>query len=341
MPVSPARRRLATVLFVDVVGSTALTSRIGDERWREILGRFHWLVRSEVRRQGGRQQDTAGDGVFATFPEPVRAIAAAASIIEAVHGLGLDVRGGIHTGEVGEVDGKLQGIAVSIGARIVALAGPAEVAVTGTVRDLVVGSDVTFADTGTHELKGVEGSWRVFSLRGVAGRPLPSPLSPAEAEERLGTVVGARAPLWRRRRLLLLALALLLVAAAIAAALLARGGGSPKPAAAARPVSLVQLDGYTGQVRHMLRHDALGRGQYQNLWIASGTLWQLVGNQHARLVERRLPSGRVVQTLPLGLDACSCRVAFGYGSVWLLHEVVALTGASAGLTHARLDGSTS
>jgi len=96
---SPARRRLATVLFVDIVGSTALASRIGDRRWRDLLSRFHRLVRAEVRRHGGRAQDTAGDGVLATFSEPAQAIEAAAALIEAVHELGLDVRAGVHTGE--------------------------------------------------------------------------------------------------------------------------------------------------------------------------------------------------------------------------------------------------
>ena len=166
MPGSPARRRLATVLFVDIVGSTALASRIGDRRWRDLLSLFHRLVRTEVRRHDGRGQDTAGDGVLATFSEPARAVEAAAAIIGAVHELGLDVRAGLHTGEVGTIDGKLQGIAVNIGARVVSLAGPAEIMTTGTVKDLVVGSGIEFEDRGDATLKGVPGEWRLYAVAG-------------------------------------------------------------------------------------------------------------------------------------------------------------------------------
>ncbi|HYQ10008.1 MAG TPA: adenylate/guanylate cyclase domain-containing protein, partial [Gaiellaceae bacterium] len=139
MPRHAVRRRLATVLFVDIVGSTALASELGDARWRELLTRFRRIVRDELKRNGGREQDTAGDGFFATFGEPARALACAAAIVIEVQQLGVDVRAGVHTGECEEIDGKLGGIAVHIGSRIMALAGPAEVLTTGTVRDLVAG----------------------------------------------------------------------------------------------------------------------------------------------------------------------------------------------------------
>src|SRR6478672_11190731 len=115
MPRHAVRRRLATVLFVDIVGSTALASELGDARWRELLTRFRRIVRDELKRNGGREQDTAGDGFFATFGEPVRALACAAAIVIEVQQLGVDVRVGVHAGECEEIDGKLGGIAVHIG----------------------------------------------------------------------------------------------------------------------------------------------------------------------------------------------------------------------------------
>ena len=176
MPRSAVRRRLATVLFLDIVGSTALASELGDARWRELLTRFRRIVRDELKHHGGREQDTSGDGFFATFAEPARALSCAAAIVVAVQRLGIDVRAGVHTGECEEIDGKLGGIAVHIGSRIMTLAGPAEVLTTGTVRDLVTGSGASFEDRGVHELKGVEGSRQIFSLRAVE-TTLPEPLA--------------------------------------------------------------------------------------------------------------------------------------------------------------------
>jgi class 3 adenylate cyclase len=329
MPGSPARRRLATVLFVDIVGSTALASRIGDHRWRDLLSRFHRLVRVEVRRRDGRDQDTAGDGVLATFAEPARAVEAAAAIIGAVHELGLDVRAGIHTGEVGTIDGKLQGIAVNIGARVVALADAAEILTTGTVRDLVVGSAVTFEERGGHTLKGVEGTWQVYSVRELNGAPLPQPLTAEEAEARLDALTAAERPFYRRRAVLA-AVGLAVVAAAIAVPLLASGGKTRKAAKPKDPISLVRIDGESPRVAAVVRDKAIARGHTGNLWSAGGNLWQLVGMDHGRLVGRNIHTGRIVRSLPLGLDACSCRIAFGFGSVWLANDTVVLKGPNAG-----------
>jgi len=137
MPRSSARRRLMTVLFLDIVGSTALAHELGDARWRVVLTNFRSAVRHELKRYGGREQGTEGDSFFATFAEPVQALRAAAAIVAAVQDIGLDVRSGAHTGEVEELDHTLGGIAVHIGARVCALAGPAEVMVTSTVKELV------------------------------------------------------------------------------------------------------------------------------------------------------------------------------------------------------------
>jgi pimeloyl-ACP methyl ester carboxylesterase len=156
-------RVLATVLFTDIVGSTERAREVGDRRWRELLERHHGLVRRELARYQGRELDTAGDGFFATFDGPARAIRAAQAIAGGVRQIGLEVRAGVHTGECELHDGKISGIAVSAGARVAGAAGASEVLVSQTVKDLVAGSGISFADRGEHELKGV-GSWRLYSV---------------------------------------------------------------------------------------------------------------------------------------------------------------------------------
>jgi class 3 adenylate cyclase len=158
-------RVLATVLFTDIVGSTARAAELGDAAWRDLLERHHTLVRGELVRFRGEELDTAGDGFFASFDGPGRAIECASAIRDAVRSLGLEVRAGLHTGEFERLDGKLGGIAVATGSRIASLAEPGEVLVSSTVKDLVAGSGIEFDDRGAHELKGVPGEWRLFAVR--------------------------------------------------------------------------------------------------------------------------------------------------------------------------------
>ena len=157
-------RVLATVLFGDIVGSTEHAVRLGDRRWRDLLDAYYGVVRAELARYRGREIDTAGDGVFASFDGPARAIRCARAIIGAVRGLGIEVRIGLHTGECEVIGPKVGGIAVHIGARVAALAGANEVFVSSTVKDLVAGSGLCFEDRGTHTLKGVPGDWRLFAI---------------------------------------------------------------------------------------------------------------------------------------------------------------------------------
>jgi class 3 adenylate cyclase len=157
-------RILATILFTDIVGSTQKAVELGDAAWRDLLARHHAVVRGLLARYRGDELDTAGDGFFASFDGPGRAIACACSIRDELRGLGLEVRAGLHTGECERVDGKLGGVAVAIGARTAAEAEPGEVLVTGTVKDLVAGSEHAFEARGERELKGVPGSWRLFSV---------------------------------------------------------------------------------------------------------------------------------------------------------------------------------
>jgi class 3 adenylate cyclase len=161
-------RVLATILFTDILGSTALAARLGDREWRELLERHHALVRRQLERFRGEEVDTAGDGFVASFDGPARGIRCAAAIAESVSALGLSIRAGLHTGEAELVDGKLAGIAVHIAARIAALAEGDEVLVSNTVKDLVIGSRMTFADRGAHELKGVPGDWSLFAVEAAS-----------------------------------------------------------------------------------------------------------------------------------------------------------------------------
>jgi class 3 adenylate cyclase len=164
------RRMLATVLFTDIVDSTDHASRLGDTAWRDLLDRHCALVRDELERFRGNEIKTMGDGFLATFDGPARGVACARELVASASEMGLALRCGLHTGECEEFDGDIGGIAVHIGARVTAQAGPQEVLVSGTVRDLVVGSELEFEDRGAHKLRGVPGEWRLYALRD-RGRP--------------------------------------------------------------------------------------------------------------------------------------------------------------------------
>jgi class 3 adenylate cyclase len=155
---------LATVLFTDIVGSTARAAELGDASWRELVERHHELVRSQLTRYRGREIDTAGDGFFATFDGPARAARCARAIIQGVKPLGIEVRAGVHTGEVEMIAGKTGGMAVVIGSRVGAKAQASEVLASQTVKDLTAGSGLTFEDRGEHELKGVPDRWRLYRV---------------------------------------------------------------------------------------------------------------------------------------------------------------------------------
>jgi class 3 adenylate cyclase len=158
-------RVLATVLFTDIVGSTERAAELGDSRWRDLLERHGTVVRRELERHRGREVKTTGDGFLATFDGPARGIRCASSIAAAVRQLGIEIRAGLHTGECELMNGDVGGIAVHTGARVSAEAGPGEVLVSSTVRDLVAGSGIEFEERGSRELKGVPGEWRLYAVR--------------------------------------------------------------------------------------------------------------------------------------------------------------------------------
>ena len=157
-------RILATVLFTDIVDSTAQAAAIGDVPWKEMRSRHDQIVRAQIGRYRGREIKTMGDGFLATFDGPARGVRCAQQIVQAVQPLGVEVRAGLHTGEVSLEGEDISGIGVAIGARVGALAGPSEVLVSQTVKDLVAGSGLTFEDAGEHELKGVPDRWHLYRV---------------------------------------------------------------------------------------------------------------------------------------------------------------------------------
>jgi streptogramin lyase len=208
-------------MFSDIVASSSITETLGDARWRILLGRHNDLIRRELGRHGGRELDTAGDGFFTAFDDPVAAVRCAAAIVEGVQALGLDVRIGLHFGRIEWIGRKPGGVVVHIGARVMALAGPAEILLTGTLRDLIPGGGFRFEDRGRHALKGINDEWPVYRLAETDGRPLPEPLDPEQAAARREQI--QRPPFVRRRRVRIAgAAAALLVAATLGALALRR-----------------------------------------------------------------------------------------------------------------------
>jgi class 3 adenylate cyclase len=163
-PPSPGERMLTTLLFTDIVGSTHLAQRLGDARWKELLASYYKSTRLLLDRYRGHQIATTGDGVLAHFDSPARAIRCAEALINAVEGLELQIRTGVHTGEVEVTSGNLRGLTVHIAARVMALARPGEILVSATSRQLASGSDLSFEDRGEHSLKGVAEPWRLFAV---------------------------------------------------------------------------------------------------------------------------------------------------------------------------------
>jgi len=155
---------LATVMFTDIVDSTSRAAELGDRGWRNLVERHDQLIRQQLGRYRGREVKTMGDGFLATFDGPARGIRAAVDARDAVRELGIEIRAGLHTGEVEVMDDDVRGIAVNIGARVGSAAEPGEVLVSRTVTDLVVGSGIKFADRGLHSLKGVPGEWQLYAV---------------------------------------------------------------------------------------------------------------------------------------------------------------------------------
>lgn len=263
------RRLFRTVLFTDIVGSTELAAELGDRTWRRTVAAHNAAIRQELKRHHGREVDTAGDGFFAIFESPTDAVRCAAAVVAAAHALGLRIRAAAHTGEVEPAGAKYGGIAVHIGARLLALAGAQEVVVSSTVRELVAGSGHAFDDRGLHQLKGVPGEWHVYALslpRFEEGVPLVG----VDDEE-------LRAVVTRRQRIVVGALVVIIVVL-----VLGLGGAylvaTRAPAPAHGPNTIAVFEPGATQLVRGIRVDpgpsdvAVGQGAYWTANIDAGTV---------------------------------------------------------------------
>ena len=316
-------RFVTTILFVDIVGSTELASAIGDAAWQSLLGRYYTTVRDRLKRYGGRQVDTAGDGLFAAFDAPANAITCAFSIRDAATELGFATRTGLHMGEAQTIEGKVGGIAVHIGARIAAAAGPGEVLVSGTVKDLVTGSQLAFEDRGETALKGIAEPWRLFLAQPPAAA---SPMS-TTSRDTAGGPTGRRR--WstiltsaRNRAIVVVMIGVVLVATTATALLSSSTATSPSP----RPTSVPQA-----AAPILVASDSVGRiddtgrivatvrvgAQPDAIALGAGSAW--VSDPADDAVTRLDASGStVIQRIPVGGSPAG--IAFGFNAVWVANS---------------------
>jgi class 3 adenylate cyclase/streptogramin lyase len=238
-------RGLGAVLFTDIVGSTAIAAEMGNTRWGELVARHHRIVRRLISRFGGHEVDTAGDGFFVTFERPADAIRCAAEATEAVRGLGIEIRAGVSFGELETVGRKPGGLVVNTAARVMSVAGPGEVLVPASVREIVPGGGITFAEHGVHQLKGLDGEFRLFGVTGIDGREVVPPLEAEEAAERRREIFPAGGRRW----------ALLVGAGAGVVALIVGGwillsgdGADERPRTSAPQHAVASIDAETGAI---------------------------------------------------------------------------------------------
>jgi class 3 adenylate cyclase/streptogramin lyase len=307
-----SRRLLVTVLFTDIVGSTERAVELGDRRWRQLLASHHSFVRKQLKRFGGREIDTAGDGFFATFEQPARAVECAGALVEGLARLGIQIRAGVHMGEVEREADDVRGVAVHVGARIMSIAGPGEILVSSTVRDLMGGSDVRFEDRGFRELKGVPAQWHVFAVDVPSLEPSIEEAPATAAGPQPGTGLRAR-PAW------IAAGAATVVVAAMVVVLATRGhGASPTPGAESPSSRVVpnnaalEIDPASGRVRRTIpglvaggpsapaRHIEVGEG---GVWIDTGTTVQHVDPRNGAIHQIRAQTHVAA-------------IAVGQGAIW-------------------------
>lgn len=299
---STSERFVATVLFTDLAESTELATELGDHRWKQVLAMHHALIRAALKRHHGRELDTAGDGFFAMFNQPANAVRCASEIADALWTRGLRIRAGVHVGEVERDGSKVGGLAVHIGARIMSGAQVGEVRVSSTVRDLVVGSDLAFADRGLHTLKGVPGEWRLFAVvRSGAPEGLPSEPPPALED----VSVSAGTP-WHRNPALLVPTAIALVAAAVAAYLFVGSDAEVTPS----PDTVAKLDPATNT---FVASVPVGQAP-SYLAYGDGSLWIL---SPARQTMTRVDTAAAKNVDTVSVGGTPTGIAYGEGAVWV------------------------
>ncbi|MEO8476527.1 MAG: ABC transporter substrate-binding protein [Actinomycetota bacterium] len=311
MPRRSDSRVLAAVLFTDIVNSSAMASSVGDARWKELIARHHGIVRRELKRFGGRELDTAGDGFFASFGEPAAAIRCACAASESVRELGIEIRAGVHFGECEQVGEKLGGIAVVVGARVMSLGGPGDVLVTATTSPLVAGAGFGFQDRGAHSLKGVEGEWHVLAVSEVDGEPRSKPTEPDEAERRLAQVQPSP-PLsrrWLTSRPWAVGAGIALVLALVAASIPLLRSGDDVIHLGANSIGHINADGASLDFA-----TALGQRPGASA-IGFGSLW--VAEPDRGVVARVDLAGGSVIDPGIRVGTSPAGVAIGDGSVWV------------------------
>ena len=262
------------------------------------------MVRGRLKAEGGREENFTGDGFLATFAEPARAVRAAEGIVEDVRSLGIEVRAGVHTGEIETIDGHVGGVGVHAGARVMSLAGASQVLVTGTVKDLIVGAPFRFRDAGVHELRGVPGTWPLFALQDVDERPVPGPMDPEEAAD-ARAAIASNERAGRRRRWLVAVGALIVVAAIVATVVVASSGK-------AATITMIKIDPTTGQITETIADGYYSHHHQGSLWDQNGTIWQATATQ---VVGRDPVTGAVRITLSLESEIENGTFGLGFGWV--------------------------
>ena len=316
MPDGPGARKrfLSTVLMTDIVGSTEHAAELGDTGWRDLVQMHHDLVRAALRRHGGREIDTAGDGFFAVFDAPAAAVDCALEVANSVRKLGIEIRAGVHVGEVEEIGGKVGGISVAIAARIMSAAGAGEVLVSATVRELAAGAGLIFHDRGVRELKGVPGEWHVFAV----GLAEPNPAEPAglpSAQERRAAAVrwSETRPFWRRHPRMTAVTGGALAVVLVTGSLLVWRPWQPPALASVAENSIGVLDPERNELIGQIGVGAQPGG------IAVGEGYAWVTNSGADTVSQiDLATRTAVDLIPVGRSPTGVVVA--EGSVWVTNS---------------------
>jgi class 3 adenylate cyclase/sugar lactone lactonase YvrE len=288
-------RRLVTVLFTDIAGSTERAAELGDTQWRRLLDAHNRTMRRMLKRHQGREIDTAGDGFFATFQQPAHAVDCALDMIDAVAALGLSIRAGVHMGEVDVFGPKVSGMTVHLGARLMSLASGGQVIVSSTVRDLMSGSELAFVDQGVRELKGIDAEWHVYSIDGppkeVPQLQLPEPHEPGS---------------WWRRPVLLVAAGAALIVGVLGGVVLTRGGEELTPGVN----SVIRING-DGELDRVV---AVGTSP-QSIAVEGETLW--VANVLDSTIQRVDLDTATARPAEGGLPTGATSITTGHGLVWV------------------------
>ncbi|MGH2641800.1 MAG: adenylate/guanylate cyclase domain-containing protein [Actinomycetota bacterium] len=312
-------RGLGAVLFTDIVSSTSIAAEIGNSRWSELVTRHHRLIRAELRRFGGREQDTAGDGFFATFERPVDAIRCAVAATEAVRTLGIEIRAGVSFGQLELVEGKAGGLIVNTAARVMSVAGAGEVLVPAAVKDLVPGTGISFDDHGTHDLKGIEGDLRLFRVTEVDGRAAAEPLGSEEAAERRAAIV----PIASRRASIIVG-GVAAAAVAVVVGVWALAGDDPNPPRGVAPTPLhfaVEFEAETAAVVQRIPYPNPGRPEVSHfgtqMVAGQGAVWVEDSTAYAPTVLRVDPVHGDVERVVVRGNAFTLSLAEGFDAIWV------------------------